>query len=74
MFQWLLHQFFGSFSFYFILFIIYLLFIYLFFFKQNKKQKQKINRLIGEYCEKIPHIAPDILRQYSKTFSNEVHF
>lgn len=28
--------------------------------------------LIGEYCEKIPKIAPDVLRKIAKTFMEEV--
>ncbi|XP_018412769.1 PREDICTED: AP-3 complex subunit beta-1 [Nanorana parkeri] len=27
--------------------------------------------LIGEYCERVPKIAPDVLRKTSKTFTNE---
>lgn len=28
--------------------------------------------LIGEYCEKVPKIAPDVLRKLAKTFTEEV--
>lgn len=28
--------------------------------------------LLGEYCERIPKIAPDVLRKIAKTFTNEV--
>ena len=28
--------------------------------------------LIGEYCDRIPKIAPDVLRKMAKTFINEV--
>ena len=28
--------------------------------------------LIGEYCDRIPRIAPDVLRKMAKTFINEV--
>ncbi len=27
--------------------------------------------LIGEYCEHVPKIAPDVLRKMAKTFNNE---
>ena len=27
--------------------------------------------LIGEYCEHVPKIAPDVLRKMAKTFTNE---
>lgn len=29
--------------------------------------------LIGEYCEKVPKIAPDVLRKLAKTFIEEVN-
>lgn len=29
--------------------------------------------LIGEYNEKVPKIAPDVLRKMAKTFIDEVH-
>lgn len=28
--------------------------------------------LIGEYCEKVPKIAPDVLRKLAKSFIEEV--
>lgn len=28
--------------------------------------------LIGEYCERVPKIAPDVLRKLSKSFIEEV--
>lgn len=28
--------------------------------------------LIGEYCEKVPKIAPDVLRKLAKSFVEEV--
>lgn len=28
--------------------------------------------LIGEYCERVPNIAPDVLRKMAKSFVNEV--
>lgn len=28
--------------------------------------------VIGEYCEKVPKIAPDVLRKLAKTFTEEV--
>lgn len=29
--------------------------------------------LIGEYCEKVPKIAPDVLRKLAKSFIEEVN-
>lgn len=29
--------------------------------------------LLGEYSERVPKIAPDVLRKMAKTFINEVH-
>jgi len=28
--------------------------------------------VIGEYCEKIPKLAPDVLRKLAKSFTDEV--
>lgn len=28
--------------------------------------------LLGEHSQKVPHIAPDVLRQLAKTFAEEV--
>lgn len=28
--------------------------------------------LLGEYCDKVPKIAPDVLRKMAKSFVNEV--
>ena len=28
--------------------------------------------LIGEYCDRVPKIAPDVLRKMARTFINEV--
>lgn len=28
--------------------------------------------LIGEYCERVPKIAPDVLRKLAKSFTEEV--
>ena len=30
--------------------------------------------LLGEYAERVPKIAPDVLRNMAKTFGSEVHF
>lgn len=34
--------------------------------------KGSILWLIGEYCDKVPKIAPDVLRKAAKAFINEV--
>ena len=34
--------------------------------------KGSILWLIGEYCDKVPKIAPDVLRKAAKTFIHEV--
>lgn len=34
--------------------------------------KASIVWLMGEYCEKVPDISPDIMRKFTKTFANEV--
>jgi len=28
--------------------------------------------LLGEHCERIPHLPPDVLRKMAKTFADEV--
>lgn len=28
--------------------------------------------LLGEYCERLPHLPPDVLRKMAKTFPDEV--
>ena len=28
--------------------------------------------LLGEYCERVPKVAPDVLRKMAKTFGSEV--
>ena len=30
--------------------------------------------LLGEYCERVPKVAPDVLRKMAKTFGSEVRF
>lgn len=30
--------------------------------------------LLGEHCQSVPKIAPDVLRKVAKTFSDEVDF
>ena len=30
--------------------------------------------LVGEYAERVPKIAPDVLRNAAKTFIKEVHY
>jgi len=30
--------------------------------------------LLGEYCERLPHLPPDVLRKMAKTFPEEVSF
>lgn len=36
------------------------------------KAKGSILWLIGEYCDKVPKIAPDVLRKAAKAFTQEV--
>ena len=36
--------------------------------------KASIIWLIGEYCQKVPLIAPDVMRRFSKSFATEVAF
>ena len=33
--------------------------------------KAAILWVMGEYCERVPKIAPDVLRKMAKTFTNE---
>lgn len=30
--------------------------------------------LLGEYCERVPKVAPDVLRKMAKTFGSEVRY
>lgn len=40
-------------------------------FSQVPVARASILWLIGEYCERVPKIAPDVLRKTAKTFTNE---
>lgn len=40
-------------------------------FPQVPVARASILWLIGEYCERVPKIAPDVLRKTAKTFTNE---
>lgn len=40
-------------------------------FSQVPVARASILWLIGEYCERVPKIAPDVLRKTAKSFTNE---
>lgn len=40
-------------------------------FSQVPVARASILWLIGEYCERVPKIAPDVLRKTAKSFINE---
>jgi len=34
--------------------------------------KASVIWLVGEYCEKVPLVAPDVLRKFAQTFASDV--
>lgn len=44
------------------------------FFCQVPMARASIVWLLGEYCERVPKVAPDVLRKMAKTFGSEVRF
>ena len=45
---------------------------YLGFFFQVPMARASILWLLGEYSERVPKVAPDVLRKMAKTFGTEV--
>ena len=43
-------------------------------FCQVPMARASILWLLGEYCERVPKVAPDVLRKMAKTFGSEVRF
>lgn len=41
-------------------------------FCQVPMARASILWLLGEYCERVPKVAPDVLRKMAKTFGTEV--
>lgn len=53
-------------------FVIILIFVFPWVFFQVPMARASILWLLGEYSERVPKVAPDVLRKMAKTFGTEV--